>query len=54
MECFAQLGVKSSKVNKPFVLAIKGELAIEISGVVLKETPDSAVVMSCGVFLADA
>ena len=54
MECFAQLGVNSSKVNKPFVLATKGELAIEISEVVLKEPQDSAVVMSCGVFLADA
>ena len=54
MECFAQLGVNSSKVNVPFLLATKGELAIEISEVVLEGTPDSAIVMSCGVFLADA
>ena len=54
MECFAQFGVTSSKVNSPFLLATKGELAFEISEVVLAEIPDSADVMSCGVFLADA
>ena len=54
MECFAQLGVDSSKVNTPFLLATTGELAFEISEVVLAETPDSADVMSCGEFLADA
>ena len=54
MECYAQLVVNLSKVNTPFLLATNGELAIDISAVVLKETPDSAVVMSCGVFLADA
>ena len=54
MECFAQLGVTSSKVNSPFLLATKGELAFGISEVVLTEIPDSADVMSCGVFLADA
>ena len=54
MECFAQLGVNSSNVNTPFLLATKAELAFEISEVVLTETPDSADVMSCGVFLADA
>ena len=54
MECFAQLGVTSSKVNSPFLLATKGELAFEISEVVLIEIPDSADVMSCAVFLADA
>jgi beta-glucosidase len=54
MECFAQLGVDSSKVNTPFLLATTGELAFEISEVVLAETPDNADVMSCGEFLADA
>ena len=54
MECFAQLGVDSSKVNTPFLLATTGELAFEISEVVLAETPDGADVMSCGEFLADA
>ena len=54
MECFAQLGVDSSKVNTPFLLATTGELAFEISEVVLAETPDSADVMSCGESLADA
>ena len=54
MECFAQLGVTSSKVNSPFLLATKGELAFEISEVVLQEIPDSADVMSCGEFLAGA
>jgi len=39
MECFAQLGVDSSKVNTPFLLATTGELAFEISEVVLAETP---------------
>ena len=54
MECFAQLSVASSKVNTPFLLATNGELAFEISEAVFAETPDSADVMSCGVFLADA
>ena len=54
MECFAQLGVDSSKVNTPFLLATSGELAFEISEVVLAETPDTADVMGCGEFLADA
>ena len=53
MECFAQLGVDSSKVNTPFLLATTGELAFEISEVVLAETPDSADVMGCGELLAD-
>ena len=54
MECFAQLGVDSSKVNTPFLLATTGELAFEISEVVLAETPGSADVMGCGELLADA
>lgn len=54
LECFAQLGVDSSNVNTPFLLATKGELVFEISEVVLAETPASANVMSCGKFLADA
>jgi hypothetical protein len=54
MECFAQLGVDSSKVNTPFLLATSGELAFEISEVVLAEAPDSADVMNCGELLADA
>ena len=53
MECFAQLGVDSSKVNTPFLLATTGELAFEISEVVLAETPSSADVMGCGELLAD-
>ena len=53
MECFAQLGVDSSKVDTPFLIATKGELAFEISEVALAETPDSADVMSCGEFLVD-
>lgn len=53
-ECFAQLGVDSSKVNTPFLLATTGELAFDISEVVLAETPDSADVMGCGELLADA
>ena len=48
------MGVDSSKVNTPFLLATTGELAFEISEVVLAETPDSADIMSCGEFLADA
>ena len=53
MECFAQLGVDTSKVITPFLLATTGELAFEISEVVLAETPDSADVMGCGELLAD-
>ena len=53
MECFALLGVDSSKVNTHSLIETKGELAFEISEVVLAETPDSANVMSCGEFLAD-
>ena len=54
MACFSQLGVTSSKVNTPFLLATKGELAFEISEVVLTEIPDSADVTSSAVFFADA
>ncbi len=53
LECFAQLGVDSSNVNTPFLLATKGELVFEISKVVLAETSAIADVMSCGKFLAD-
>jgi hypothetical protein len=54
MKCFAQLGVDSSKVNTPFLLATTGELSLEISDVALAERPTSGEVMSCSELLADS
>ena len=53
MKCFAQLGVDSTKVNTPFLLATTGELALEISEVVLAETPEGGEVLSCSELLAN-
>ena len=53
MKCFAQLGVDSTKVNTPFLLATTGELALEISEVVLAETPAGSDVVSCSELLAN-
>ena len=54
MKCFAQLGVDSSKVDTPFLLATTGELSLEISDVALAERPTSGEVMSCSELLADS
>ena len=53
MKCFAQLGVDSTKINTPFLLATTGELALEISEVVLAETPESGEVLSCSELLVN-
>jgi beta-glucosidase len=53
MKCFAQLGVDSSKVNTPFLLATTGELSFELSHVVLAESAGEASVMSCSELFAD-
>ena len=52
MKCFAQLGVDSSKVNTPFLLATTGALSLEISEVVLAERPDDGPLMSCSELIA--
>ena len=52
MKCFAQLGVDSSKVNTPFLLATTGALSLEISEVVLAERPDDGPLMSCSELMA--
>ena len=52
MKCFAQLGVDSSKVNTPFLLATTGSLSLEISEVVLAERPVDSPLMSCSELIA--
>ena len=52
MKCFAQLGVDSSKVNTPFLLATTGALSLEISEVMLAERPDDGSLMSCNELIA--
>lgn len=52
MKCFAQLGVDSSKVNTPFLLATRGGMALDISEVALVEDPDESSVMSCSELFA--
>ena len=54
MKCFAQLGVDSSKVNTPFLLATTGELSLEISEVVLAERPAGSEAVSCSELLAES
>ena len=54
MKCFAQLGVDSSKVNTPFLLATTGAVSLEISDVALAERPTSGEVMSCSDLLAES
>lgn len=53
MKCFTQLGVDSSKVNTPFLLATSGSLTFELSAVVLAETAEDATVMSCSDLVAE-
>ena len=52
MKCFAQLGVDSSKVNTPFLLATTGALSLEISEVVLAERPNDGPLLSCSELVA--
>lgn len=52
LKCFAQLGVDSSKVNTPFLLATRGGMSLDISEIALVEDPDESIVMSCSELFA--